>query len=136
MDAHGEGAGLSRSLAGDGPHHPDNGRSNIRYDILTDKDLILATYHECGSFKRAGLLCNCGPDTFRRRFLEFGHVPRNGSQSSKLFWNWLMDRAYQKVSRVPDKCPRDCPGWMAEPDCIAPGQDCIFPTQFDKVSKT
>ena len=45
-----------------------------------------------------------------------------------------MRRAYRKVSRVPDRCPRNCPGWEAEPSCIEPGQTCIFPMRFDKDS--
>ena len=92
--------------------------------------MILAVYQQCGSFKRAGQLCNCGPDTFRRRFLEFGHVAEAGNHGN-LFWDWVLKGAYRKVSRVPDKCPRTCPGRL---DCIEPGRTCIFPMQFDKDS--
>ena len=106
----------------------------MRHDILTDKDLILAVYEQCGSFLRAGELCNCSPDYFRRRFIKHGHIPCRGNHAGKVFWAWMMKRAYKKVSRVPDKCPKNCPGWTAEPSCIEPGRSCIFPIGFDKVS--
>jgi len=94
--------------------------------------MILAVYLQCGSFARAAAMCNCGPDTFRRRFLKHGHVPGHKDRRSKVFWTFLMRRAYKKVSRVPDKCPKGCPGWDAEPSCIELGQRCIFATELDK----
>ena len=138
METHRIGDQVPRDVAGDGPRdRKRRGRSRangVRHDILDDKELILAVYEERGSFLSAGRLCNCSPDYFRRRFIAHGHVPRRGNHAGKVFWAWMMKRAYKKVSRVPDKCPKGCPGWLAEPSCLEPGQDCIFPMRFDKDS--
>lgn len=104
----------------------------IRYDILDDPDKILEAYQYFGSFYKAGRHCHCDSATFRTHFLKHGHVPSPHGQAGKIFWAAMMQRAYKKVKRVPERCPPNCPGWAAEPDCLAEGQDCIFPIEEER----
>ena len=100
------------------------------YAILNDRELILALYQETGSFYRAGLVCGVSGRTFREYFLRHGLVPRRDTSQGKLFWTWVYKKALLKVRGVPERCPKDCPGWEAEPDCL--DGDCIFPIREEE----
>ena len=89
-------------------------------------------YNQAGTFAKAARICNCDPRTFQKYYLDHGLLP--DAMGPERFWEWIMNRAYRKVSRVPDKCPRNCPGWLADVSCIDEGGRCIFPIQFDKDS--
>ena len=107
---------------------------HVRYDILRDRDKLWQCYVDSGhSFRQACTMCGCGQSTFRAYFYKAGlstrmrtpQVTDNGYMQAST-WRSALKNAYKKVSRIPDKCPRNCPGWMAEPDCCTEGEPCIF----------
>jgi len=89
-------------------------------------DEIKAFYRKHGSLPRAAEAAGMSADTFRTRLIKAGGIPRGKSKNTLI--SAAIARVYVRLNI--DRCPPNCPGWHAEPDCLTADR-CLLPEMIE-----